>query len=154
MASQASAQRASPASPASAAGSASAPRGATTAARSSRWSWRSAAACAPAGDGTRAHCRGEGEVGTALMGPPRQTTLVLCEVARLRAATGELDTAAARLEQAFLLALTHRLAARARRVLAVRRELPSGAAAVRQLDDILRGSHVTASHPEPAGRTG
>jgi hypothetical protein len=78
------------------------------------------------------------EAAAALLGSPYQTTFVLCDLARLRAATGDLDAAAAHLEEAYLLARDQRLTARVPRILAVRRDLPSDATPVRRLDDVLR----------------
>lgn len=79
------------------------------------------------------------EAPIALLGAPYQTTFVLCDLARLRAATGDLDAAATHVEEAFLLAHRHRLTARVPRVLAVHRDLRSDATPVRRLDDVLRG---------------
>jgi hypothetical protein len=85
------------------------------------------------------HADAEREIPAALTGPTIRTTAVLCDLARLRAATGEVDAAAAALEDAFLLNRSAGLAGRQRYVRAARQVLP-GCCAVRQLDDVMRGA--------------
>lgn len=85
------------------------------------------------------HADAEREIPAALTGPTVRTTAVLCDVARLRAATGDVDAAAATLEDAFLLNRAAGLAGRQRLVLAVRQLLPD-CRARHQLDDVVRGA--------------
>jgi hypothetical protein len=64
--------------------------------------------------------------------------IVLCDLARLRAASREADAAAEALEDAYLLTRAHDIQARLPRILAARSTLPPGRA-TRGLDDLLHG---------------
>jgi tetratricopeptide (TPR) repeat protein len=74
----------------------------------------------------------------ALSGPPIRTTAALSDLARVHAARGDADAAAAALEEAFLLVRAHGIAGRQYRILATREVLPE-CPAVRQLDAVMDG---------------
>jgi hypothetical protein len=73
-----------------------------------------------------------------LQGPPQWQTSAMVDMARSHAALGDVDAAAAALEDAYLLNARAGLAQRQGRVRAARALLPDGQA-VRQLDAVLRG---------------
>jgi tetratricopeptide (TPR) repeat protein len=73
----------------------------------------------------------------ALDTPPVRRVCVLCDLARVHAASGDVDGAAQELEEAFLLTRAHGVDGRVRHVLAARSVLPAGRPA-RELDDLLR----------------
>jgi hypothetical protein len=73
-----------------------------------------------------------------LQGPPQWQTSAMVDMARSHAALGDVDAAAASLEDAYLLNARAGLAQRQGRVRAARALLPDGPA-VRQLDAVLRG---------------
>jgi hypothetical protein len=73
-----------------------------------------------------------------LQGPPQWQTSAMVDMARSHAALGDVDAAAAALEDAYLLNARAGLAQRQGRVRAARALLPDGPA-VRQLDAVLRG---------------
>lgn len=73
-----------------------------------------------------------------LTGPPQWQTPAMVNIARVHAATGDVDAAAAALEEAFLRNMQAGLAQRQGRVKAVRTLLPD-TVAVRQLDAVMYG---------------
>jgi hypothetical protein len=75
----------------------------------------------------------------ALDGPPSRTTWVLCDLARVHAAMGDVDMGGQALEEAFLLTTADGMRARLPRIVAARSVLPPGRA-LRELDDVLRSA--------------